>query len=131
MSPGLAGLTFLRRRMNELSKSFKTQPTPLVSLFIVVTTILAAIFVYQYFFSTGVIDFAPIITWLAVAVPVGIFASIFLQIRATQRTHQLARQVHASVAQLQGESRTGSDPRRASNPTLNQPLPEKDPFESL
>ena len=30
--------------MNSVSKSFKAQPTPLVSLFIVVTTILSAIF---------------------------------------------------------------------------------------
>lgn len=117
--------------MNAFFKSFKTQPTPLVSLFIVVTTVLSAIFIYQHFFSTGVIDFAPIMTWLAVAIPVGIFASIFLQIRTTQRAQQLAQQVHASVAQLQSDPRTGNDPRRASNPTLNRPLPEKDPFENL
>ena len=119
-------------RMNEFSKSFKSQPTPLVSLFIVVTTLLTAVFLYQYFFSTGVIDFGPIMIWLAVAIPTGIFASVFLQIRATQRAQQLAQQVHASVAQLQGESRFGSDPRRAATATeLNRPLPQKDPFENL
>src|SRR5687767_1915156 len=109
--------------MNALSKSLKTQPTPLVSLFIVVTTVLSAIFVYQHFFSTGVIDFGPIMTWLAVAIPVGVFASIFLQIRTAQRTQQLAQQVHASVDQLQGNSRASNDSRRTSNPSLDRPLP--------
>lgn len=118
--------------MNAVSKSFKAQPTPLVSLFIVVTTILAAIFAYQYFFSTGVIDFGPIMIWLAIAVPMGVFASVFLHIRATQRSQQLAQQVHASVAQLQTDSRLGADGRRAATAAgLNRPLPEKDPFENL
>ena len=117
--------------MNPVSKSFKAEPTPLVSLFIVVTTLLAAIFAYQYFFSTGVIDFGPIMIWLAIAVPTGIFASVFLHIRATQRAQQLAQQVHASVAQLQSDSRLGTDPRRAAATELNRPLPEKDPFENL
>ncbi|HUS34222.1 MAG TPA: hypothetical protein VM680_02605 [Verrucomicrobiae bacterium] len=118
--------------MNAVSKSFKAQPTPLVSLFIAVTTVLAAVFLYQYFFSAGVIDFGPIMIWLAIAVPTGIFASVFLHVRATKRAQQLAQQVHASVGQLQGESRFGTDPRRAATASeLNRPLPEKDPFENL
>lgn len=115
--------------MNAVSKSFKAQPTPLVSLFIVVTTVLSAIFAYQYFFSAGVIDFGPIMIWLAIAVPTGVFASVFLHIRATQRTQQLAQQVHASVAQLQADPRLGG--RAATASGLNRSLPEKDPFESL
>jgi hypothetical protein len=118
--------------MNPVSKSFKAEPTPLVSLFIVVTTLLSAIFLYQYFFSTGVIDFGPIMIWLAIAIPTGVFASVFLHVRSAQRAQQLAQQVHASVAQLQGESRFGADPRRAAAASeLNRPLPEKDPFENL
>jgi hypothetical protein len=118
--------------MNAFSKPFKAQPTPLVSLFIVVTTLLGAIFLYQYFFNTGVIDFGPIMIWVAIAIPTGIFASVFLHIRAAQRAQQVAQQVHASVGQLQGESRFGTDPRRAATASeLNRPLPEKDPFENL
>ena len=117
--------------MKSILKSFKTQPTPLVSLFIVITTLLSAIFVYQRFFSSGVIDFGPVMMWLAIAIPAGIFGSIFLQLRASERTQQLAREVHASIAELEAESRLRDDSRRTPKPGLDRPLPEKDPFENL
>jgi hypothetical protein len=120
----------LRRHMN--FKSFKnTQPTPLVALFAVVTTLLAASFVYQKFFSAGVIDFSPAMMWLAVAIPAGIFGCIFLQVRAAERTQQVAQQVHARITELESESRGGIDSRRASSPNLDRPITNKDPFENL
>jgi hypothetical protein len=117
--------------MKSLFKSLNaTQPTPLVSLFAVITTVLAGAFVYQKFFGSPFIDFGPIMIWLAVAIPMGIFAAIFLQVRAGERTQQLARQVHASIAELQANPRL-EDARHAPGVTVQQPYPEKDPFENL
>ena len=82
-------IVYLRRRMN-FFKSFKTQPTPLVSLFIVITSVLIGTLVYQQFFNTGVIDFSAAKVWIAIAIPAGIFASIFLQSRPNRRTQQQA-----------------------------------------
>src|SRR5688500_15498108 len=117
--------------MNNISNPFKSQPTPLVSLFVVVTSILCAVFIYQKFFSSGVIDFSPAMLWVGVAIPAGIFGCIFLQFRATQRTTHAAQNVHSRIVELETASRVGDDPRRAPKPNLDRPLPEKDPFENL
>ena len=129
-------VTHLRRRMKSIFKSFNsTQPTPLVSLFAVATTILSAIFVYQWFFNAGVFDFAPMMIWLAVAIPAGIFGCIFLQVRSVQRNRDVAQQVHARIAEMEIQSKraavAATDSRGSSKPNLNRPLPEKDPFENL
>ena len=122
--------------MNSIFKSLKTtQPTPLVSLFAVTTTVLAGIFTYQWFFSTGIIDFAPGMSWLAIAIPAGIFGCIFLQLRATNRNREVAQQVHARISELEVQSKraavSAGDARHTSPAKLDRPLPDKDPFENL
>lgn len=109
----------------------KTRPTPLVTAFALVTAILGAVLVYQQFSPFKIIDFGPMVGWLMVAVPAGIFGSIYLQVRAAQRTEAAAQQVHTRIAQLEAEARMPMDVRRAPKPNLNSPLPEKDPFENL
>ena len=119
--------------MKPILKSLKTtHPTPLVSLFAVITTVLAGVFVYQKFFGSPVIDFGPIMTWVAIAIPVGIFGSVFLQVRASQRNQQVAQQVHARINELQANPRLSENPpRHSGTPRLDRPLPDKDPFENL
>ena len=119
-----------RRHIDPMPKSFKTQPTPLVSLLIVITSVLIGTLVYQQFFSSGVIDLSGLKIWIAIAVPAGIFASVFLQTHANQRARQVAQKVHSSINQPEA-NRTGNDPRRTPKPSLDQSLPEKDPFENL
>jgi high-affinity Fe2+/Pb2+ permease len=117
--------------MNNLSKSFKSEPPPLVSLFVVVTSLLCAVFIYQKFFSSGVLDFSPVMMWVAIAIPVGIFGSVFLQIRSTQRTQKVAADSNTRIAALEAELRIGNETRRTTKSNLDRPLPEKDPFENI
>lgn len=116
--------------MKQNSNLFKAQPTPLVSLFVVITSLLCAVFVYQHFFNSGVIDFSPVMLWVAVAIPVGVFGSVFLQVRASNRAQVADEQGRARVLALKSELRI-DDGRRTTSPNLHRPLPEKDPFENL
>lgn len=118
--------------MKSLFKSASsTQPTPLVSLFAVVTTILAGVFVYQKFFGSPYFDFRPMMMWLLVAIPAGALGAIFLQVRASERARQAAKQVNAGIAELQANPRLTEDRRNPSQPSIDRTLPEKDPFENL
>jgi hypothetical protein len=105
----------------------RTQPTPLVSLFAVITSLLVGILIYQKFFGSEYFDFGPIMIWIAVAVPAGLFGAVFLQSRANAR----ARRIESKISQLEAESRRINDPRHAPQPDLDRPLPEKDPFENM
>jgi|1185.fasta_scaffold231156_2 hypothetical protein len=108
-----------------------TQPTPLVSLFAVVTTIIAAVFVYQKYFGTDFFDFGPIMIWLGIAIPAGLFGAVFLQVRANQRA-QASRQTPANLGEAPVNPRVSENPRTMiAKPGLNRPLPDEDPFENL
>jgi hypothetical protein len=120
---------------HDMKSLFKTvrssEPTPLVSLFAVVTTVLIGVFVYQKFFGSPYFDFRPMMMWLLVAIPAGALGAIFLQVRASERARQAAKQVNAAVAELQSNPRLSENSRTSQQPTLDRPLPEKDPFENL
>jgi hypothetical protein len=118
--------------MNSLLKSLKTPPNTLVTAFALTTALLAAVLVYQQFSPFKVIDFGPMTLWLKIAVPSGIFGTIFLHIRASQRTQRAAQEFQSRIAELEAEVRGGSiDPRHPAKPRLDRPLPDKDPFENL
>jgi hypothetical protein len=117
--------------MKTILKSFtKAQLTPLVSLFTVVASVLVGIFAYQKLFGAAFVDFGPVVIWLAIAIPLGIFAAIFHQVRSIQRTEQLAREIHSRAAGVHTKPRF-EDSRVASPPRAGLSLPEKDPFENL
>ena len=69
--------------------------------------------------------------WLLVAIPAGALGAIFLQVRASERARQAAKQVNAGIAELQANPRLAEDRRAPSQPSLDRSLPEKDPFENL
>jgi hypothetical protein len=118
--------------MKSLFKTVRSsEPTPLVSLFAVVATVLIGVVVYQKFFGSPYFDVRPVMMWLLVAIPAGALAAIFLQVRASERARQAAKQVNTAVAELQANPRVSEDPRRSTQPTLDHSLPEKDPFENL
>jgi high-affinity Fe2+/Pb2+ permease len=108
-----------------------TQPTPLVSLFAVVTAVLAGVFIYQKFFGTEYLDFGPIMIWLAVAIPTGLFGIVFFHVRANKR-EKASSQAYAALSELQANPRLAENSRTTtSKPNLDRPLPDKDPFENL
>ena len=121
---------------HDMKSLFKTvrssEPTPLVSLFAVVATLLIGVFVYQKFFGSPYFDFRLMMMWLLVAIPAGALGAIFLQVRASERARQAAKQVNAAaVAELHANPRLSENPRTASQPILDHSLPEKDPFENV
>lgn len=117
--------------MKTIFKSLtNAQRTPLFSLFTVVASLLVGIFAYQKLFGAAFVDFGPVVIWLAIAIPLGIFAAIFHQVRSIQRTEQLARELQSRAAGMQTTSRF-ENPRVASPPRAGLSLPEKDPFENL
>ena len=86
---------------------------------------------YQKFFGTEYLDFGPIMIWLAIAIPAGLFGVIFLQVRAKQR-EKPSRKAYPELCELQANPRLSENPRTISpKPNLDRPLPEKDPFENL
>jgi hypothetical protein len=118
--------------MKSLFKSVSSsEPTPLVSLFAVVATLLLGVFVYQKFFGSPYFDIRPLMMWLLVAIPAGALGAIFLQVRASERARQSAKQVNTAVAELPANPRVSEDARRTTQPSLDHSLPKKDPFENL
>ena len=113
-------------------KSFRSnETTPLLSLFAVVAIALVGFAAYDHFFEGGSVEFAPILMWLAVTIPAGIFTSIFLQLRAAERTKKVTHRVHTRIEKLEAEARVTRNPRTSSIPKLTKPLPDKDPFEAV
>jgi hypothetical protein len=113
-------------------KSFRSsQTTPLISLFAVVAVALVGIATYDRFFEGGSVEFAPILMWLAITIPAGIFTSIFLQLRAAERAKKVTREVHTRIEELEVEARVTRNPRKSSIPRITKPLPDKDPFEAV
>ena len=118
--------------MKSLFKSLNsTQPTPLVSLFAVVTTILAGVFVFQKFVGSPYFDFGPIMLWIAIAIPAGIFGAIFLQLRAGARAEKNINPLPQTIVEIQSSPRLSKDSRHSGKPKLDRPFPDKDPFENL
>jgi hypothetical protein len=118
--------------MKSLFKSVSSaEPTPLVSLFAVVSTLLVGVFVYQKLFGSPNFDFRPMMMWLLVAIPAGALGAIFLQVRASERARQATKQANTAAAELQANPRLSEDRRRVTQPNLDHSLPEKDPFENL